>query len=227
MRFVNNLKNKRINGSLIRSKYLTATEINQAKNTWIIDNQSQLLGETYVQLKISLNLRDKDGLIRSYSRLKNANVPYDAKAPVFINKDHKLAEIIVWYFHLKVLHRGLKQTLTELRSFFWITRGRNFVKKFIRNCTVCKNLNARPYQYPSFSNLPELRFDETYPFVSTGVDYLGPVFCLPVYGKSDDLHKAYVVIYTCTATRAVILDVVSNANTDNFVNSFKRFLSRR
>ena len=228
LRFVNNLKNKRVNGLLIKSKYLTATEINQAKKMWIIDNQSHLQGVKYDELKISLNLqRDDEGLIRSYSRLKNANVPYDAKAPVFINKEHKLAEILVYYFHLKVLHRGVKQTLTELRSLFWITRGRNFVKKFIFYCTVCKRLNSRPYEYPSLSDLPELRFDETFPFASTGVDYLGPLYCLPIYAKGDDLHKAYVVIYTCATTRAVILDVVSNANTDNFLNSFKRFLSRR
>ena len=88
-------------------------------------------------------------------------------------------------------------------------------------------MNTRAYEYPNLSQLPELRFDDTYPFSNCGVDYLGPVFCLPVYGNSSDLYKAYVVLYTCTTTRAVILDVVSNANTDNFLNSFKRFLSRR
>ena len=73
LRFVNNLQNKRIKGSLIISKYLTATEINQAKKLWIIDNQCHLQGEKY-ELKVSLNLqRDEDGLIRSFSRLKNAN----------------------------------------------------------------------------------------------------------------------------------------------------------
>ena len=101
------------------------------------------------------------------------------------------------------------------------------MNKLIRCCTVCKKLNARPCEYPSLSNLPELRFNETYSFASTGVDYLGPVYCLPVYGKSADLHKVSVVIYTCTTMRAVLLEVVSNANTDNFLSSFTRFLSRR
>ena len=107
---MNNLKNNRINGLLIKSKYLTATEISRAKKLWIIDNQSQLQGDKYSELKVSLNLqRDDDGLIRSYSRLKNANIPYDSKAPVFVNKEHKLAEILVYYFYLKVLHRGVNR----------------------------------------------------------------------------------------------------------------------
>ena len=90
------------------------------------------------------------------------------------------------------------------------------MKKFIRYCTVCKKIYSRPYEYPSLSQLPELRFDETFAFASTGVDYLGPLYCLPIYAKGDDLHKAYVVIYTCATTSAVILVVVSNANTEIF-----------
>ena len=39
--------------------------------------------------------------------------------------------------------------------------------------------------------------------------------------------KRMLLYYTCATTRAVILDVVNNANTNNFLNSFKRFLSRR
>ena len=132
----------------------------------------------------------KIGVLRSYSRLKNANIPFDTKAPVFIDRSHKLAEVIVYYCHLKVLHRGIKQTLTELRSVFWITRGRNLIKKLIHPCTVCKCLNARSYDYPNQSDLPALRFDENHPFSSTGVDYLGPLLCLPVYGEKDKLFKA-------------------------------------
>ena len=125
------------------------------------------------------------------------------------------------------MHRGVKQTLTELRAKFWVTRGRSFVRKLIEPCKTCKVLNVRAYEYPIHSDLPEHRFDDTHAFSSTGCDYLGPLYCLPVYGKSEKMEKAYVVIYTCMSTRAIILEVVSSANTDGFLNCFKRFLSRR
>ena len=228
LRYVSNLRRKRNNEALVKSKYLSAAEINDAKRAWIKDNQSNLVGEKYNELKLNLNLqRGEDGLIRSYSRLRNASVPFDAKTPIFIDKDHKLATMLVCYYHLRVMHRGVKQTLTEFRSMFWCTQGRSFVKKVIHPCVVCKKLNSRPYEYPNHSDMPDLRFDDAYPFSSTGLDYLGAIYCLPVYGQDERMRKAYIVIYTCTATRAVILDVVSNANTDNFLNSFKRFLSRR
>ena len=107
LRFVNNLKSK---SSLVLSKYLTVTEISEAKRLWIVDNQGELKGDKFNDLKVSLNLQhDKNGLIRSYSRLKKAKIPYDAKAPIFINKNHKLAEILVYYAHLKVITEVLSR----------------------------------------------------------------------------------------------------------------------
>ena len=144
-----------------------------------------------------------------------------------IYKEHYLSKLLVYYYHLKVLHKGVKQTLTELRSCYWITRGRSYVKKLLHPCTLCKKFNSRPYEYPGHSDLPELRFDDDYPFSSTGVDYLGPLLCLPIYGAKDKLYKAFVVLYTCASTRAVILEVVHNANAGTFISSFNRFISRR
>lgn len=144
-----------------------------------------------------------------------------------LNRDHRLAEIIVNYCHSKVLHRGVKQTLTELRSKYWITKGRSFVKKILRPCTICKRYKARPFHYPEHSDLPSFRFEVYNPFRTTGVDYLGPLFCSPVFGEDDSLYKTWVVIYTCASSRAFVLDVVHNGQSQSFINSLSRFISRR
>ena len=105
--------------------------------------------------------------------------------------------------------------------------GRSFVKKILKSCTVCKPLNSRALAYPGHSDLPPLRFDDRHAFASTGCDYLGPLHVLPIYGSQDTVYKVYVVIYTCAASRAVILDVVNSSNTQNFIQSFRRFIARR
>ena len=125
-----------------------------------------------------------------------------------------------------MLHR-VKQTLSEIRATYWITSGRSFTNKIIGPCTTCRKLNGRAYAYPGHSDLPSLRFDDRYPFSSTGCDYLGPVYVQPIYGDRKSLYKAWIVLYTCTATRAVILDVVNSTSASNFVQSFRRFLARR
>ena len=115
--------------------------------------------------------------------MKYANIPDHTKAPILLSKDHRLSTLIVLYCHLNVLPRGIKQTLNEICANYWVTKGRHFVKKIISPCITCKKLNCRPYAYPGHSDLPELRFDDRYPFASTGCDYLGPLYVLPVYGK--------------------------------------------
>ena len=93
-------------------------------------------------------------------------------------------------------------------------------------CCFCKHLDARPYEYPNHSDIPELCFGERNPSSSTGVNYLGLLLCLPVCGEKEKLHKAFIVIYTHAATRSMILEVVNNANANTFRNSFKRFICR-
>ena len=54
-------------------------------------------------------------LIRSYSRLKSAKIPFDSKAPIMLDRNHKQTELLILYSHHEVLHHGVKQTLTEFR----------------------------------------------------------------------------------------------------------------
>ena len=88
---------------------------------------------------------DGVGVVRAKGRLQNANVPFETKAPIVLNKDHRLAYLLVMYCHHKVYHNGVKQTLNELRALYWFTRGRNFVKKILHDCVVCQWYNSRPY----------------------------------------------------------------------------------
>ena len=196
LRYVRNLKRKISNESLVVNRYITTEEINDARTLWILDNQSGLFDDKrkYSEMRVSLNLKiEENGVVRSYGRLKNARIPFDTKTPILINREHKLAEMLVRYMHERVLHRGVKQTLTELRGMYWIVRGRSFVKRLLKPCVVCRKLNTRPYEYPVHSDLPDVRFDDLHPFSSTGADLMGPLLCLPVYGgKEERLYKAYI-----------------------------------
>ena len=63
----------------------------EAKLLWLRDSKSQLKrGKNYLEIKNTLNLHEGDMLIRSYSRLKNARIPFDSKAPIMLDRNHKL-----------------------------------------------------------------------------------------------------------------------------------------
>ena len=229
VRFIQNLKKKVKKETMFTRSYITADELKRSRLLWIKANQINLCGEKeYGQLEVQLNLRsDADDVIRSYGRMKNACLADDTKAPVILSRNHRLAKLLVLYCHVKVYHRGVRQTLTEFRASYWITRGRSFVKKVIRPCIVCQKLNVRPLKYPAHSELPTVRFDERYPFASSGLDHMGPLYCSPVYVQTEKSFKAYVLLYTCLSTRAIILDVVHSTNAKTVVQSLRRFISRR
>ena len=77
------------------------------------------------------------------------------------------------------------------------------------------------------SDFPKLRFDDAKPFSSIGLDYLGPLSVLPAFPPYDKMHKIHVVLYTCAATRGVVLDIVGNLSSASFVNSLRRFIAER
>ena len=212
---------------IILKSHVTTVEMSEVKLLWLRDNQSQSKqSKNYLEIKITLNLHEDDGmLIRSCSRLKNAKITFNSKASIMLDRNHKLTELLILYLHHKVLHRGVKQTLTEFRQQYWITRGRSCVKKVIHPCIICKKLNGRPYLYPQHSDIPEFRFDDISPFHLVGVDYSGPMMCLPVYDVKVKLYKAWV-IYTCTSTRAIILDVFHNYHSSTFINCFKGLIAK-
>ena len=236
LRFIENIRRSlqevcRTKKSLVRTmeKYVTSGEMKRSKKLWIQANQKFVESEKdFENLQLQLNVKkDADDIIRTFSRMKNACLPAETKAPVLLSKEHRLSELIILYCHSKVYHRGVRQTLNEFRASYWVTRGRSYVKKLLRTCIVCRKLNARPFKYPGHSELPVVRFDDRSPFSSSGVDHLGPLYCSPVYGKKDEAFKAYVVLYTCLSTRAVLLDVVQSTDAKSFINSFRRFIARR
>ena len=71
-------------------------------------------------------------------RLGNADISYSTRYPALLMKDHHFTVLIVKDAHRRVMHSGVKETLTEVRSKYWIIKGRQFVRQIIYKCVVCR-----------------------------------------------------------------------------------------
>jgi len=131
--------------------------------------------------------------------------------------------LLVWRAHERVIHNGVKETLTETRSKFWIIKGRSFIRGLLRQCGVCRRHEGKSYDAPLPPPLPSYRVEEAPPFSFTGVDFAGPLF---VRG-GDGVQKVWICLYTCCVVRAVHLDLVPDLSTPAFLRSLKRFTARR
>ena len=70
---------------------------------------------------------DDNGIWRCGGRLNNAELPYDALHPILLPRDHPFTVLVVRRAHQRVMHSGIKDTLTEIRSRYWILQGRALV----------------------------------------------------------------------------------------------------
>ena len=168
---------------------------------------------------------DDDGIWRCGGRLSNADIPYQTRHPILLPRDHYLTTLIVRRAHQRVLHNGVKDTLSEVRFRYWIVKGRAFVKKMIHHCIVCRKLEGKPFLGPSPPPLPSFRLTEDPPFTYTGVDFTGPLHIKKLHSAGG--HKVWICLYTCCAVRAVHLNIVPNMTTTTFIHSLKHFSSRR
>ena len=110
-------------------------------------------------------------------RLGNSELTDSAKYPILLDASHHLTTLVVWRCHERVMHGGVKETLTELRSNFWIVRGRYFIRSLLFRCTVCKKFEGKPYMVMPSPLLPSYRVKEAPAFSYICLDYVGPLFC--------------------------------------------------
>lgn len=123
-------------------------------------------------------------------------------------------------FQENLKHVGTDFLLSYIHQHFWITRGRELLKK-VRRCVVCRRNRAQPCE-KMMADLTESRLDfGTLPFSRTAVDLFGPL--------EIDLHrnrtaKRCGVLHTCLVTPAIFLDLVPSLSSMDFLLSLRRFI---
>ena len=136
---------------------------------------------------------------------------------------------IIKHYHQENLHVGREQTLSSLRSMYWIPACRRIIRSVITSCLYCKRERIKSAP-PFMSDIPEDRLciDEK-PFTNTDVDYLGPYHIkLSKRTKSNQATaKRYVALFTYLTTRAVHLEIAGDLSTDALILALRRFISRR
>ena len=194
---------------------LTTQETNQVRLHW--ERQAQKSGEVEKD-RVVLNLQlNQEGLLECRGRLQG-------DYPVYLPDTSLYSQRIVEEAHLQTLHGGVGLTMTKVRSRYWIPKLRKLVKKVRRNCHGCKRFQAMAYAAPPPGRLPITRTEGVNPFQVIGVDYAGPLR----YRISRQREgKAYVLLYACSLTRGVYLDLLPSLETEECLTSLKKFIGRR
>jgi hypothetical protein len=165
---------------------------------------------------------DTGGVLRLGGRAGRAQLPYDQLHPPLLSGKHPFAESVVRAFHAHLKHVGTDFLLAYVRQHFWITNGRELVKRIRRDCFVCRRNRAKPGEQ-LMGDLPRARLDAgALPFTRTAIDLFGP---MEVALYRNRTAKRWGVLYTCLVTRAVFLELVPSLSSVDFLLSLRKFIA--
>ena len=104
--------------------YLRKMYREQKFTSWIQEMQCSLSGNPkFAAWKRQFTLfTDKSGVWRCGGRLTNADLPFETRHPILLDSQHPLTTLIVLDAHARVKHDGVRETLMELRSRYWMSR---------------------------------------------------------------------------------------------------------
>ena len=200
-----------------KSGTLTSEEIAAQERFWVLRVQ-QRGSASFEDDRLKLNLQENDvKVLECRGRIQG-------HYPIYLPDTSTLAEKFVQHAHKATLHGGVGLTMAKVREQHWILRLRRLVKRDIKRCAGCKRFQAVAYRAPPLGILPTTRTEGTTAFQVIGIDYAGPIRYRITKEKEG---KAYVLLYACSFTRGIYLDLLPRLETSECLDSLEQFIARR
>ena len=160
---------------------------------------------------------NEDGVLECHGRVQG-------KHPVYIPADATFTRTLVQRIHAETFHGGVPLTMAAIREMYWIPTLRKLVKSVRSTCWGCKRLRTLPVRAPPLGLLPKERTGIRGAFEVIGTDFEGPL----LYKLRNEREgKTYLVIFSCSLSRTVHLELVTNLETTTFLPCLKRLIIRR
>ena len=168
----------------------------------------------------------QDGLLHVGGRLINSSLPTHSKHPIILASHDAFVKLLFMCEHLRLSHCGPTLLLSSVGQKYHVQGARRTARTTCSRCTVCRRVSAVGSQQLR-GQLPAARVTASHPFSSTGVDYAGPFLTKLGRVRRPVVVKSYLALFVCLATKAVHIEVVSDATTEAFLAALRRFISRR
>ena len=198
---------------------LTTEELKYQTTWWVQRVQARAMNAPkFTADRLQLNLQvNAEGVLECRGRIQGSY-------PAYLPDDCPFTEKLVRRAHVTTLHGGVGLTMACVREKYWVPRLRQLVKRVVKSCWGCKRFQAVAFAAPPPGQLPKERTEGSTAFEVIGVDFAGPIR----YRKTPKVEgKAYLVLFACSLSRALHLEVLPNLETVTFLASLKRLVARR
>ena len=155
---------------------------------------------------------DDDNILRLNTRISNIeNFNYGKKFPILLRNNTYFFKLIILMIHEDHFHCGVNATLAFLRSNYCLIRGRETIKKILKNCIICKVVQGKTIVIPEIANLPYFRLSCNNSFENVGIDYA----------------DYYILLFTCAVTRGIDFELTPDFGTHSLILALRSFTARR
>ncbi|GFU41995.1 integrase catalytic domain-containing protein [Trichonephila clavipes] len=199
---------------------ITFSEFDHAEKTVIkLIQMEKFEGVTDEKLRPLKPFLDEFGILRARTKLSFREGTHNFKFPIILPNEHPVVHLMIVRKHEELMHAGVSIVMNHLRESFWILKARKLIRQIIQKCTRCKRFSAQKTEVVP-SSLPKDRVSNSKIFQVVGVDLAGPLHL-------KDRRKGWVVLFTCAVFRAVHFELITSLSTAAFLQSLRRFISRR
>jgi hypothetical protein len=147
-------------------------------------------------------------------------IGYDRTELPILDYNSPLAKLFLEEAH-RVDHGGQDNMVLRSRKRAWIVKAKRIAKVIKENCFRCRLL-YKQCMGQKMGPAPAHRVGPAPVFHSTAVDLFGPLTIRDTVKKRTH-GKAWGVIFTCTATSAVCLELTESYSMDSFLQTLVRF----
>ena len=160
-------------------------------------------------------------------RIKNFPVGFSNKENIPIVPPGPLAKLIASYYH-NIYHADIDSTVAHIRNDVWIPRIRKLVTEVDKKCKYCL-IKRKKLSKQMMGDLPTFRFEMSPAFSAVCMDLFGPMEIKDDCVKKGPriYKKVFGVVFTCTASRAIYLDVAIDYSTEAVLHTIRRLMAFR
>ena len=151
-------------------------------------------------------------------------IGYDQEGVPVLPADHGLSKLYMQEAH-DVDHGGVNTAVMRSRNKVWIIKGARLAKSIVQKCFECK-LRHKPLQSQKMAPLHPSRIGPAPIFSSVAVDLFGPLEFRDMV-KKRVTGKGWGVMFVCTATTAIHIELTESYSTDAFLQALRRFMCMR
>ena len=124
------------------------------------------------------------------------------------------------------MHSGVNDTMTFVRQKYWVPKLRQLTRSLLHKCVICRWIDGKCYSQLPLPPLPTSRVVVQEPFSTSGADFAGPLLVRTIEMERKEV-KVYILLLTCSATRAIHLELVPDLSSSACIKALRRFIARR